>query len=39
MQKFDLVLKDNQPLKIDESLTIDRGFPNSPLEVERKIAR
>ena len=40
--KFDLILEDNrdsQPMKIDETFTIDRGYPDSPLEVDLKIAR
>ena len=37
--KLDLLLEDSQPLKIDEIFTIDRGYPNSPLEIDRKIAR
>ena len=38
--KFDLILNDNRdnaPLEIDETFTVDRGYPDSPLEIERKI--
>ena len=37
--KFDLILDDNQPLKIDATFNINRGFPDSPLDIERTIAR
>ena len=38
--KFDLILNDNRdnvPLEIDETFTVDRGYSDSPLEIERKI--